>query len=65
MRYDRVSHRRVSIILTDVLGLILEQVIQLLVQVRLLIGDLNIVLQITVIGQQGEETVAADVQLDI
>lgn len=60
-----VSHRRVSVILTDVLGLILEQVIQLLVQVRLLIGDLNIVLQITVIGQQGEETVAADVQLDI
>lgn len=60
-----VSHRRVSVILTDVLGLILEQVIQLLVQVRLLVGDLNIVLQITVIGQQGEETVAADVQLDI
>lgn len=59
------SHPGIWCILTDVLGIIVVQLLELLAEIGLLIGHLNIVLEITVIGQHGEETILADVELDI
>lgn len=61
MKITVVTRRIMPGILTDVLALLLEHAGQALTNLAL--GNLDIILGVTVILQEGEETIVGDIQL--